>query len=178
MAERTTIARPYAKAVFDLAVESGDLPRWSGELRQLAELVAVPAAGMLIAATEVSDERRAAILLDACGNALDARCRNLVRLLSANKRLGYIPEILAEYERLRAAAEATMDVELRATTMIDAAHQASLEAALKRRLGRDVRLHCVIDEGLVGGAVIRAGDLVIDGSIRGKLERLTAAMSH
>ncbi|MGH8290042.1 MAG: F0F1 ATP synthase subunit delta [Steroidobacteraceae bacterium] len=178
MAERTTIARPYATAVFDLAVDDGDLPRWNEQLRTLAELVAIPAVGALIAATDVSGERRAAILTEACGDALDPPGRNLVRLLSENKRLGYLPEILAEYARLRAQAEATIDVKLWASTAIDVAHQASVEAALKRRLGRAVRLHCVVDESLVGGAVIRAGDLVIDGSIRGKLERLAAAMSH
>lgn len=178
MAERTTIARPYAKAVFDLAVDAGKLPHWNAQLRALDQLVAIPAVGALISATEVSEERRAAVLTAACADALDAQGRNLLRVLSENKRLGYMPEILAEYERLRAAAESTVDVELRAPAPVDAARQASLAAALKHRLGQEVRLHCVVDPSLVGGAVIRAGDLVIDGSIRGTLERLAAAMSH
>ncbi|HEX5419344.1 MAG TPA: F0F1 ATP synthase subunit delta [Gammaproteobacteria bacterium] len=178
MAEKITIARPYAKAVFELAQREQNLSRWSRVLKVLADAVAAPAVAALIDAPEVAAAKRAEIIIEICGDMLDERGRNLLRLLSEKRRLDYLPEIAAEFERLRAAAEAIVDVELAAPIEIDPERRSEVEAALKRRLGHDVRVHYVLDEALLGGAVIRAGDLVIDGSIRGRLERLAAAMSH
>ncbi|HET7675437.1 MAG TPA: F0F1 ATP synthase subunit delta [Gammaproteobacteria bacterium] len=177
MAEKTTIARPYAKAVFELAQAEKALPRWGDTLNALADLVRVPAVAALIAAPEVTAEKRAGILIEIAGDALDAQGRNLVRLLAEKHRLDCAPEIADEYERLRADAERVVDVEVRAPIEVDAALQQRFVAGLKHKLGRDVRLHCVVDDSLVGGAVIRAGDIVIDDSIRGKLAKLAAAMS-
>lgn len=177
MAEKTTIARPYARAVFDLARTDDALAHWGEQLRALTDIVHVPAVAALIETPEVTGEKRAGILIEIAGDALDARGRNLVRLLSEKHRLDCVPEIAVEYERLRSEAEAVVDVEMRSAVEVDAERQAAIAAGLKRRLGRDVRLHCVVDEDVVGGAVLKAGDTVIDDSIRGRLDKLAAAMT-
>lgn len=177
MAEKTTIARPYAKAVFELARADDAFARWGDALAALADIARVPAVAAMIGAPRVTADKRAGVLIEIAGDALDKNGRNFVRLLSEKHRLDCLPEIAAEYERLRAEAEAVVDVEMRAPIEVDAERRNQIAAALKRRLGRDVRLHCVLDDSLVGGAVIRAGDIVIDDSIRGKLTRLAAAMT-
>jgi F-type H+-transporting ATPase subunit delta len=177
MAEKATIARPYAKAIFELAEAGGALARWSGVLATLVEIARVPAVVALIDAPEVTAEKRAGVLIEIAGDTLDGEGRNLVRLLSEEHRLDCLAEIAAEYSRLRAAAEAVIDVEVRSAVELDAERQAEFEQGLKRRLHRDVRLHCVVDDSVVGGAMIRAGDMVIDDSIRGRLDKLATAMT-
>jgi F-type H+-transporting ATPase subunit delta len=177
MAEKTTIARPYARAVFDLARTDDALAHWGEQLRALTDIVHVPAVAALIETPEVTGEKRAGILIEIAGDALDARGRNLVRLLSEKHRLDCVPEIAAEFERLRSEAEAVVDVEMRSAVEVDPERRAAIVAGLKRRLGRDVRLHCVVDDSVVGGAVLKAGDTVIDDSIRGRLDKLAAAMT-
>jgi F-type H+-transporting ATPase subunit delta len=177
MAEKTTVARPYAKAVFELAQAGDGLAPWSAMLQALVEIAAVPAVQALIDAPEVTAETRAGILIEIAGEALDGHGRNFVRLLSEKHRLDCLSEIADEYEQRRAEAEAVMDVEMRSAVEVDAERQATIAAGLKRRLGRDVRLHCVVDDSVIGGAVLRAGDTVIDDSIRGRLDKLAATMS-
>jgi F-type H+-transporting ATPase subunit delta len=112
------------------------------------------------------------------GEKLDQQARNFVSLLADNRRLGLLAEIAADYERLRAEAENTLEVELVAAMPVPAEEQKRLTEALHKKLGRKITLKYVEDKTLIGGAVIRAGDLVIDGSVREKLERLTAALIH
>jgi F-type H+-transporting ATPase subunit delta len=176
MAEKITIARPYAKAVFELAKAAKALDHWSDTLKGLAELVAIPAVQVLINDPMVTPAKRAAVLIDACGKELDTQGANLLEVLSENRRLDILPEIAADFEHLKALAENTIEVEYRAPMALDEAEQEKLVAALRKRLGREVELHAVIDESLLGGAVIRAGDVVIDGSVRTRLQRLASEM--
>lgn len=177
MAEKATIARPYARAAFGFAHEHGRLPQWSALLAAGAQVVADSRVAPLLGSPHVSDDELVALLADAAGEAADEHGRNYLKTLAHNSRLGLLPEIAAQYETLRAAVEGVVDVELVAAMPVAAAQQQRLAQALQRRLGRDVRLHTRIDAALIGGAVVRAGDLVIDGSLQGRLARLTATMT-
>jgi F-type H+-transporting ATPase subunit delta len=179
MAEALTLARPYAKAVFELARERHELERWSQLLALLTELVGNREARVMLNDPRVPAGARAEVLLELCakaGHQPDPQERNFVRLLAENRRLLLMPEIAAEFAGLREQAEGLMDVEMRAAAPVGQAEQQRIRAALETKFGRRVQLNCVTDKSLIGGAVLRAGDLVIDGSVRDKLSRLTAAM--
>lgn len=177
MASTTTIARPYARAVFELARERNALERWSETLARLALIARDPVMQAAFGNPRVPPHELAAIVIDVAGVRDAAEC-NLIRLLAERKRLALLPEIARAYEALRAEAERTIEVELRAASEVPPTLQERFIQALKQRLGREVKLKVVKDEQLIGGAVVRAGDLVIDASVRGKLERLAAEMTH
>ena len=177
MAENLTLARPYARAVFELADEKRAFDGWSKTLSVLAALSADPSVQDMFTSPQAAPAVRAEVLAELAGKAgqkLDQQGRNFVRLLAENRRLTLLPEIAADYERLRAEAENTLEVELMAALPVPAEEQNRLSEALQKKLGRKITLKYVEDKSLIGGAVIRAGDLVIDGSVREKLGRLTA----
>jgi F-type H+-transporting ATPase subunit delta len=178
MAEHSIIARPYARAAFEFATESKSLDRWSKLLAALAELVDSEAVKPLLAHPTVPPAELGEALCGALGKTLDDTGRNFVRLLAEVRRLVAAPAIAGQFEALRAEAEGRVSVELRSAMKVNDATQKRLVEALKKRLGRNVDLKVLTDENLIGGAVIRAGDQVIDGSVRGQLDRLAAAMSH
>jgi F-type H+-transporting ATPase subunit delta len=178
MAEKMTVARPYAKAVFQLAREQSAYADWSECLGIVSEGASDPEFGALLGDPKVSQPRLAELLAELCGERAAPVVRNFLGLLAENGRLAYLPEIAVEYERLRAAAENVADVAVTSAVALSDEQRASIGEAMKKRLGKDIRLHCDIDASLLGGAIIRAGDLVIDGSLRGRLERLTNAVTH
>ena len=108
---------------------------------------------------------------------LDDNGRNFVTLLAQNRRLGFLPEIAALFEQMKTEIENAVDVEVVAATQLTADQESRYAAALQKKLGRQVRLHTRVDGSLLGGAVLKAGDLVIDGSLKGRIERLTVAMA-
>jgi len=175
MAERITIARPYAKAVFQLAQQAGRLPQWSAALHACAEIVVDPRVHALLSHPGVSAAELAELVTGVAGAQLDEQARNLIATLAANRRLSYLPEIAARYEQLRADAERTVEVTVTSAVELSAEQRSAYTTALTRRLGRQVRLHCETDPSLLGGAVVRADDLVIDGSVRAGLSQLAAA---
>jgi F-type H+-transporting ATPase subunit delta len=175
MAERLTIARPYAKAVFRLASERQQLPLWSEFLARAAATVADPQLRPLLNHPLVAAEQLIELISAIAGSEPDPQAGNLLRSLSANRRLGYLPEIAAHFERLRAEAERTLDVTVISAVELNPEQRERFAQALRRRLNREVHLHCEIDPALIGGAVIRADDLVIDGSVRAGLTQLAAA---
>ncbi len=175
MAERITIARPYAKAVFKLAISQKRLPQWSEALGIAAAVVADPRVAPLLNNPAVSAGQLVGLVTEVGGTRLDEQARNLVATLAANRRLGYLPEIAARYEQLRADAERTVDVTVTSAVELSAAQRTHYADALAKRLGREVRLSCHTDPSLLGGAVVRADDLVIDGSVRAGLAQLAAA---
>jgi len=178
MAEKMTVARPYARAVFEIAREEGALAGWSEFLERGARSAADERVQALIGNPAVSRESLAELFIELCGDAAGSHGASFLKLLADNGRMAWLPEIAAEYEALRAEAENIVDVQLTSAVELDAAQRESFVASLRKRLGRDVRLHCDTDEKLLGGAVIRAGDLVIDGSLSGRLERLAGAVTH
>jgi F-type H+-transporting ATPase subunit delta len=178
MAETITIARPYAQAIFDLAQEQDELSGWSEMLALGSAVVSNDEMAALIENPNISKEQVIDLILDICGDALNDTGKNMIRVLANNHRLKVLPEIAELYEIERATAEGTIKAEVVSATSLTPEQQQSITSALKKRLGREVTLECKTDESLGGGAVIRAGDLVIDGSVVGKLERLASELMH
>lgn len=177
MAERNTIARPYAKAVFELALGQKQLGLRSEALGLAAAVVADERVRRLLTSPHVTTEQLADLVIDIVGSKLDEEGRNFIRVLAANRRLGFLPEIAALYDKLKAAEENTVEVSVTSAVTLDKELQQKFARALSARLKREVRLHCDVDSTLLGGAVLRADDLVIDGSLRGRLERLSAELT-
>ena len=177
MAERATIARPYAKAAFEYAREANAFAAWSQALARLTEIVADPRVAELTKSPQWSAPDVANLITDIAGTSLDAGMQNFVRVLAENHRLLLLPEIAAHYEEFRSAVENTVDVEVVSAVKLDAAQSDKLSAALAKRLKRNVRMKNSVDSTLLGGAVLRAGDLVIDGSLKGRLERLATELT-
>jgi F-type H+-transporting ATPase subunit delta len=178
MAEKMTVARPYARAVFEIARESDNLAGWSEFLGRGRLAAADDRVQGLIGNPAVSRKALAGLFMEIAGDAAGEHGANFLKLLAENGRMAWLPEIAAEYELLRAEAENIVDVQLTSAVELDEAQREDFSRSLKKRLGRDVRLHCDTDATLLGGAVIRAGDLVIDGSLLGRLERLAGAVTH
>lgn len=178
MAEFTTIARPYAQAVFRLAQQQQALAGWSDMLRLAATVAVDPAVRKLLDNPRVTAAQLADLFVGVCGAQLNEDGQNLLRLLAERRRLVVLPEIFALFEQLKNDAEGAIKAQLITAFPATDAQKATVAAALKRRFGRDVQLEYITDPTLVGGAVVRAGDLVIDGSVQGKLTRLGTALSH
>jgi F-type H+-transporting ATPase subunit delta len=176
MAERATIARPYAKAAFEYARRADGLAAWSQGLNAAAEIVADSRVAALTKSPEWSTADLAGLISDIARAKLDAGMQNFLRVLAENRRLLLLPEIAAHYEVLRAAVENTVDVEVVSAVPLSAAQADKLSQALGIRLKRKVRMNTAVDPALLGGAVLRAGDLVIDGSLRGRLQRLATEL--
>jgi F-type H+-transporting ATPase subunit delta len=172
MAEKTTIARPYAKAAFQEAQGDKDLPRWSKTLRAAATAVRDPRVHELLGSPSVSGEDLAQFVMGVTGQTLDEHAQNFFRMLAENHRLGFLPEISVLFDEYKDEAESVVDVTVTSAAPIDAAQQQALSKALERKLKRTVRLHCATDSKLIGGAVLRAGDTVIDGSLLSRLNRI------
>jgi len=177
MAEKSTIARPYAKALFELALEHRKLGVWSSALGLAAAVVSDERVRKLLTSPHVTIEQLADLVIGVVGGQLDAEGRNFIRVLAANRRLGFLPEIAAIYQKLKAAEENTVDVTVSSAVALDKDQQQKFSQAMGARLRRNVRLRCEVDSTLLGGAVLRADDLVIDGSLRGRLERLSAELT-
>ena len=177
MAELSNIARPYARAVFELAKAGAAYSAWSEQLDMLAAVAADPNVGDLFNNPRVSRRELSLVFTDVCGDRLDENVKNLVRLLAQNRRLHALPAIAEQYEHLRAEAEQTVQAELESALPVSDTQQQQIVEALSQRMGRRVELTVKTNEELLGGAVVRAGDLVIDGSIRARLEKLATAIS-
>jgi F-type H+-transporting ATPase subunit delta len=172
MADKSTIARPYAKAAFEEARDRKRLGPWSQALRTGATVVADPRVGSLLDNPRVTAEELAALVIGIAGPELDEQGRNFVRTLADNRRLGLLPEISARFDELKSEAEGVIEVTVTSAAPLDDAQRRQLGQALERRLGRQVHMHCATDSALIGGAVLRAGDWVLDGSLRARLDRI------
>jgi F-type H+-transporting ATPase subunit delta len=177
VAERATIARPYAKAAFEYARDAQAFAPWSQGLRAAAEIVADPRVAALTKSPQWTAADVVSLIIDVAQPKLDAGMQNFVRVLAENHRLLLLPEIAAHYEALRSAVENTLDVEVVSAVALDAAQQEKLKAALSTRFKRQVRMQNSVDATLLGGVLVRAGDLVIDGSLKGRLERLATELA-
>ncbi len=177
MAEAATIARPYAKAAFMSARDAKALPDWSKALQTGSALLADARIAGLVSNPKLGNGQIVAMFAGLGGQGIDGHWQNFVRLLAANKRLEVLPAITEQYEMLRAQFENELDVQVTSAVALNAEQRTKLSSSLKTRFKRDVRLSNTVDASLLGGAVIRAGDLVIDGSIRGRLERMASDLS-
>ena len=183
MADNNTVARPYAQAIFDLAHEAGELAAWSESLGTAGQLSADGQIAEYLANPEFSNEQRLEFLVGlftkAKANVLagsDKHGTNFLKLLIENGRVGVLAEIAEHFEVLKADVEGTVDVMVTSASPLSAAQQKEISTVLAKRLGREVNIETEIDEKLIGGAVIKAGDVVIDGSLRARLDGLTTAL--
>jgi len=183
MSDNTTVARPYARAIFELASRDGSLTAWSEALGLATAVLTDDAARSFLARPNLDIAARAdfmtAVCADAAGEGLLAGVhgQNLLRLLAENGRIGALADIAAQFDALKAHAENCVKVQLTTATAVDGKIAAGISKALEEKLGRQVELELLVDEQLLGGAVIRAEDMVIDGSVKNRLEQLAAALS-
>jgi F-type H+-transporting ATPase subunit delta len=172
MADKITVARPYARAAFEEARARKVLGPWSESLQRAAAVVKDPRVQNLLGNPAVTNAELAEFVIDLAGPELDEQGRNFVQTLAENRRLAYLPEISTLFDELKDEAEGIVDVTVTSAAPLENGQRDALSAALQRRLKRQVRLHCETDPSLLGGAVLRAGDLVIDGSVRSRLDRI------
>lgn len=177
MAERTTLARPYAEAVAALARENNTWQPWSDALVTLGQLAQTPEMMALVANPAVEDARVIALLRE-LGGALSTEAVNLLNVLAENKRLPLLPAIAALFEEARAAAEGIMEARITTAYPLSAAQVDALRARLEARFGRKVEASQNTDPALIGGVIVAVGDEVMDASVRGRLEKLAVAMAE
>ena len=175
--ESTTVARPYAEAVLARAEETSCLDQWSEQLALLAAILGAPEMQPVLDDPKVSSTQVADLVLEIAGDGLDPEGRNLVRVLAANDRLPITGEIHDLYERLRQERQGRLPVEVRTAYALKPAERKTLEEILAAGLGRQVEIQAEKDPSLIGGLLIRAGDRVIDASVRGQLQRLANELS-
>ena len=175
MSQALTLARPYARAAFAVAREAGALAGWSAALGFAARVAAEPQVAVLLDNPKLT--RADVVALLSPDGAQDA-FHNLLGLLFDNRRLPLLPEIAGLFDELRFEAERVVRAKVTSAATLADAELETIKAALRKRFGREVEIETAIDESLIGGALIDAGDVVIDGSVRGKLERLQSALSN
>ncbi len=172
MAEKITIARPYAQAAFDIAKDNNDLKSWSEMLQFLSAVTSDATMIAMIQNPRYQTQDLIDVMLKICGDRLNPVAQNFVRVVASNKRLNVLPEIAQAFEAHRAVEEGTIDAEVISAFKLGAAQKKALVNALKKRLGREINLTTKIDKSLIGGSIVRAGDMVIDGSVTGQLDKL------
>ena len=177
MAELTTLARPYAKAAFEFADDNAALDHWSGALQSLAAVVAETRVADRLSDPLATSEQHAQTLVDLMGDSIDGKIQNFVQNLAANKRLGLLAEISSLFDLMKSNREQVLDVRISSAYELSDQQEKTLAEALGKNLRRAVTLECEVDESLIGGAFINAGDTIIDGSVRGRLTKLTETMN-
>ncbi len=170
--DMTTLARPYARAAFDYALQNNALPVWDGMLKSAALLAEEKAVFALLSSPSVTRKKIADLFCDVLSTVLDTERRNFIRLLAENNRLAILPDIADLFADYRAEQEKKLTVQVISAIALDEPYQQKLAATLTKQLQRQVSLHCTIDPTLLGGIIVKAGDKVMDGSVRGKLNRL------
>ncbi len=170
--DASTIARPYAEAVFARAVETNKLDLWSDILDLLATAVRNPALAGLVASPKLDSAQMTELMLDIGGARLSDEGQNLVRVLVANRRLSVLPEIASHFEVRKAEHQGSLDVQVQSAFAMQPDQIQHLAQALSRKLGREINITSAENPELIGGFRLRAGDMVIDGSVSGRLGQL------
>lgn len=177
MAELTTLARPYAKAAFEHARSANDLQTWSDMLALAAAVSQQAGMDKVLTSPGYTAEQKGDTFVTICGDQLNAQGQNFVRVLAENKRLQLLPEIRQHFDAFKANQEKSIDVDVASAFELGADVQDKLAKALSAKLDREVKVSSSVDKTLLGGVVIRAGDTIIDGSVRGRLAKLAEAMN-
>jgi F-type H+-transporting ATPase subunit delta len=175
MSQALTLARPYARAAFSLARDAGSLPAWSDALAFAARVAADPQVAGLLGNPRLTHADAVTLLSP---DGVEASFARFLALLAENGRVVLLPEIAGLYDELRFDAERVVKARVTSAVELPESELATIQAALAKRFGRAVEIQTAIDASLIGGAVIDAGDVVIDGSLKGKLGRLATALSH
>ncbi len=175
MSELTTVARPYAKAAFDFAVEAKAIDSWLAQLTFAAEVAKDETiVGYLSGGASV--EQAQALFINVCGEQVDSQGQNFLKVMAENERLLVLPQVLEQFVALKAEYEQEVTVDVTSAVEVTAEQKTTLSAALEKRLARKVKLNCIVDASIVSGLIIQAGDMVIDGSVQGKLSRLASTL--
>jgi F-type H+-transporting ATPase subunit delta len=177
MSEPLTLARPYARAAFETARAHNALAAWSGNLRFAAQAMADARVRSLAGDPRLSQAELVGLLLPP-GESADAPFAAFLGLLVENRRVDLLADVAALFEEFKRESERTIRVTLRSASEIPAPQAEAIKVALKKRFAREIELEQRIDPAVIGGAVIDAGDVVIDGSVRGRLERLHNALAE
>ena len=186
MADNNTVARPYARAAFEVAQENDALAELSESFAAARAVLSDGQVAAFLAVPSLTDKERLSFLQDLFGKVVgegsvfaggSEHGTNFVKLLLENDRVGVLPEIADHFEALKARVENTVDAVITSATALSAEQETAIASSLKEKLGRDVRVTTEIDANLIGGAVIRAGDVVIDGSLRARLQGLANALT-
>lgn len=173
--EMKTIARPYAKAAFDFAVEKKAVDNWLTMLTFAAQVATDQQVEDLIN-SNLNAEKMADLFLAVCGDQLDEQGQNLIKVMAVNGRLSVLPAVVLEFAALKAEQDREVEAEVISAAKLTKQQMAKIQASLEKRLDRKVKLNCSVDKALMAGIIITAGDLVIDGSVRGKLSRLAETL--
>lgn len=177
MAEKTTLARPYAIAAFKQAQEESKLDEWSSMLQFLSMVIRNPTVLGIVSHPRIETERLTRLLFDIGEGELSETGQNFLRVLMEHRRLALLPEVAALFEQQRAEFEQRRDVEVITAYQLQTKYQQAIKDAMAKRLGQEVELSMQIDRSLIGGVIIRAGDMVIDASLRGRISRLELDLS-
>jgi F-type H+-transporting ATPase subunit delta len=177
MSSALTLARPYARAAFEYAHAHKELPLWAERLAFAAQVAGNPGVAALFGNPRISRSELASLFLPQ-GTGMDSEFGRFIGLLAENGRLPVLAEVSALFEQLKLDSERLLMVRLRTAVRVEPGELEKLGAALKRRFQRDVEISQSIDPKMIGGAIIDAGDVVIDGSVRGRLARLEQALTH
>lgn len=177
MAELSTLARPYARAAFEYAAQKDLLDPWASQLSLVAAVVSDERVLAVLTSPTLTSAQQATTLLEVCGTDVSSDVANFIHVLAENKRLPLFPQIAALFAQYKANREKSVDVVVQTAFEIDPAVEAKLSAALSKSLDREVKMTSTIDSSLIGGAIIKAADVVIDGSVRGRLAKLAEAMN-
>lgn len=175
MSELTTVARPYAKAAFDFAIEANAIDTWH-EMLVFAAEVSKDATIIEYVSGGASIEQATELFIKVCDAQLNSNGQNLIKVMAENQRLLVLPQVLAQFSELKAEYEKEISVDVTSAVKLKVAQQKVISAALEKRLARKVKLNCSVDKKIVSGLVIKAGDMVIDGSVKGKLSRLATTI--
>ena len=178
MSSLATLARPYAKAAFELAQYEQALARWEDMLSLASNIATDDSMAKLLDSPDVSNARIVSIITDSAGETFDGRFRDFLSVLSSNGRLPLLPYITILYRRLRDKAEKRLSVKVVSAVALDEDQAGRMRDALTRRFGCEIELENEIDAEVIGGAVVYAGDQVIDGSLRGRLQKLSNSLAN
>jgi F-type H+-transporting ATPase subunit delta len=178
MTDFTTAARPYANAVYDIANQAGALDSWGDALANLSTLVSDVQMSELLNNPEMDKQQKGDMLIQVLGDKLDEQQKNLVKLMAENGRLSIMPDVRDQFEVARAKAENKVEAEVVSAFELTAQQTDELVNTLKNKLGCDVTLTTTVDESLIGGVVIKAGDTIIDASMKSQLDSLALSLGR
>lgn len=177
MAELNTVARPYTKAAFEHAVETGSLDQWSEMLTTATAVSQHETMKLVLGNPGLTSEQKAEAMISVCEEQMDPSTKNFISLLAENQRLALLPEISAQFEQLKANQQHSVEVSVTTAFDLGEQQQQKLTQALSSKLGREVSLTTEVDKSIIGGVIVRTDDMVIDGSIRARLAKLAEAMN-
>lgn len=177
MAEITTIARPYAEAVFKLAREQGKLTAWSEALQLLSSVVSHPEMASLVGNPRITHLQLVELIQGVCQGKLPEEAVPLLKVMAENKRLSVLPQVYQRFEALRYESEGVLDAEITSAFPLGDAEVAAIAASLSTKLGKRVQATTRVDESLIGGVRVAVGDWVVDGSVRARLDQMAVALT-